>query len=215
MPQNPFPRTVYILRCSDWTLYTGITNDLEKRLIAHNEWADGAKYTKARRPVELVRSVTVADRSAATKEEMRIKKMKRWVHKEALFTITVSLQPIATSLNFPTLQIIYRPLENTLVITSRSIDRKSHSIDWHWSQLSCSTWLLAPHADGAIEIKRWETHLLITAVMEKHPDEDKSYMPLAVDFRESYYAAWKIGWWRYRKREWRHLTSRSSRKACW
>ena len=43
----------YIVRCSDGSLYTGWTNDLEKRIKAHNE-GKGAKYTKSRRPVELV-----------------------------------------------------------------------------------------------------------------------------------------------------------------
>ena len=67
---------VYIVRCSDDTLYTGITNDLDKRLKAHNG-GTGAKYTKARGPVVLVYAETAADRSAASKREYAIKKLSR------------------------------------------------------------------------------------------------------------------------------------------
>ena len=49
----------------------------------------------------------------------------------------------------------------------------------------------------------WETELLVTAVMNRDPDTDKDYMPLAIDFRESRYAAGKIGGGRFNKREWR------------
>lgn len=67
---------VYILRCSDNTLYTGITNNLEKRIAAHNS-GKGAKYTKSRRPVKLVYSENCADRSAASKREYAIKQLRR------------------------------------------------------------------------------------------------------------------------------------------
>ena len=69
--------TVYILRCSDNTLYTGITKDLEKRLIEHNTSEKGAKYTRNRRPVSIVYSETSEDRSSASKREYVIKKMRR------------------------------------------------------------------------------------------------------------------------------------------
>jgi putative endonuclease len=68
---------VYILECSDGTFYTGITTDIEKRITEHNEGKSGAKYTRARRPVLLVYVIESADRSTATKEEMRIKKLSR------------------------------------------------------------------------------------------------------------------------------------------
>ena len=55
---------VYILRCADGTLYTGATNDLDRRLAAHNA-GRGAKYTRARRPVALVYREAAADKSAA------------------------------------------------------------------------------------------------------------------------------------------------------
>ena len=66
---------LYILKCSDQTLYTGITVDLERRLKEHNATKLGAKYTRARRPVELIYSKKFENRSLATKEECRIKKM--------------------------------------------------------------------------------------------------------------------------------------------
>ena len=66
---------VYILRCSDATLYTGITTDLSRRLQEHNSSKKGAKYTMLRRPVELVYSEEVEDRSSASKREHEIKKL--------------------------------------------------------------------------------------------------------------------------------------------
>ncbi|MDW7774146.1 MAG: GIY-YIG nuclease family protein [Desulfobulbaceae bacterium] len=68
---------VYMVCCSDGTLYTGITNDLAKRIEAHNSGKDGARYTKSRRPVELVYSEKVASKSAAAKLELRMKKLTR------------------------------------------------------------------------------------------------------------------------------------------
>ena len=66
----------YILRCADDTLYTGITNDLEKRLSAHNA-GTATKYTRARGPVELVFVGSYADKSSALKREMEIKGLLR------------------------------------------------------------------------------------------------------------------------------------------
>ncbi|MCK5332766.1 GIY-YIG nuclease family protein [Candidatus Parcubacteria bacterium] len=68
---------VYILKCADETLYTGIAIDLEKRLNEHNCSELGAKYTRYRRPVQLVYAKKFRDRSTATKEEMRIKTLAR------------------------------------------------------------------------------------------------------------------------------------------
>jgi len=68
---------VYILQCRDGTLYTGIARDLNKRIEEHNNLKLGAKYTKARRPVELVYSKEFPDRSTALIEEARIKKLSR------------------------------------------------------------------------------------------------------------------------------------------
>jgi len=66
----------YLLRCADDTLYCGITNDLEKRLAAHNA-GTASKYTRGRTPVELVFVEQCDDKSAALKREMQIKKMHR------------------------------------------------------------------------------------------------------------------------------------------
>lgn len=68
---------LYILLCADKTLYTGITTDLKRRLIEHNSSKLGAKYTSARRPVKIVFSRKFKNRSNASKEEARIKKLKR------------------------------------------------------------------------------------------------------------------------------------------
>lgn len=65
---------VYIVECFDGTLYTGITNNLEKRIETHNQ-GKGAKYTRGRRPVKLLCSVEREDRIAALRHEARVKKM--------------------------------------------------------------------------------------------------------------------------------------------
>ena len=67
---------LYILECSDGTLYTGITNDFERRLSEHQD-GKGAKYTRGRRPVKLVYSEECGDRSVASKRESEIKYMRR------------------------------------------------------------------------------------------------------------------------------------------
>ena len=73
---------VYILKCSDGTLYTGSTNNLDKRLNEHNNLKSGAKYTKARRPVSLVYKeiyktfAEVRTREAEIKRLMRKEKIK-------------------------------------------------------------------------------------------------------------------------------------------
>ena len=67
---------VYILKCKDDTLYTGITDDLEKRLKAHNE-GKGAKYTRGRGPVKLYYRECCTDKSAALRREIAIKKLSR------------------------------------------------------------------------------------------------------------------------------------------
>ena len=68
---------VYILECSDNTLYTGIATDVQRRLDEHNNSDKGAKYTKIRRPVKLVYSEAQKDRSSASKREYAIKQLTR------------------------------------------------------------------------------------------------------------------------------------------
>ncbi len=65
---------VYILKCADETLYTGIATELERRIDEHNGSDKGAKYTRVRRPVRLVYSEEYPDRSSASKREYEIKK---------------------------------------------------------------------------------------------------------------------------------------------
>ena len=68
--------TVYILRCADGTLYTGVAIDLEARLSAHRA-GKGAKYTRSRLPLRLVYRETRKDRSAALRRELEIKRLTR------------------------------------------------------------------------------------------------------------------------------------------
>ena len=66
----------YIVRCKDGSLYTGWTNDIEKRIKAHNE-GKGAKYTKSRRPVKLVYYEEFQTKEEAMNREYAIKHMRR------------------------------------------------------------------------------------------------------------------------------------------
>ena len=68
---------VYLVRCSDGSLYCGCTVDVKRRLQEHNQSTRGAKYTRSRRPVSLVGFISVKNRSEAQKTESRVKKMKR------------------------------------------------------------------------------------------------------------------------------------------
>lgn len=68
---------VYIVRCSDDTLYTGVARNLQQRIAEHNEGKRGARYTRARRPVELLYHEPAVDRSSAQQREHQIKQMSR------------------------------------------------------------------------------------------------------------------------------------------
>lgn len=68
---------LYILRCRDGSLYTGITTDVEKRLEAHRS-GKGAKYTRGRGPLELVYWEECGDHSVALKRELAVKKLEKW-----------------------------------------------------------------------------------------------------------------------------------------
>ena len=68
--------TVYILECGDGSLYTGITNDVDRRIAAHDRGA-ASRYTRSRRPVRLVYTESADDRSAALKREAEIKGLDR------------------------------------------------------------------------------------------------------------------------------------------
>jgi putative endonuclease len=75
MSETP-PAWVYLLRCGDGSLYCGWTNDLDRRVAAHAA-GKGGRYTASRRPVELAAALPMPDRSAAMREEVRIKRLTR------------------------------------------------------------------------------------------------------------------------------------------
>jgi len=80
--------SVYIVRCADGTLYTGVATDVARRVAEHNSnKLLAANYTRARRPVTLVYSEAAATRSAACKREYQIKQLRRQ-EKEALVAAT-------------------------------------------------------------------------------------------------------------------------------
>lgn len=81
----------YIVKCSDGSLYTGWTNDLDKRLKAHNS-GRGAKYTKTRRPVELVYYEKFLTKQEAMSREARIKQLSR-SQKLELIACTLNKKP--------------------------------------------------------------------------------------------------------------------------
>lgn len=68
---------VYMLKCCDGSFYTGVTIDIQRRLEEHNTSKQGARYTRARRPVELIYQEVLDSRSAATKREYQIKQLSR------------------------------------------------------------------------------------------------------------------------------------------
>ena len=99
---------VYILECSDHTFYTGITTNLDRRVKEHNTSKIGAKYTKVRRPVKLIYSQEFNNRSAASIEESRIKKLSRTeklnlIIEETLHATSLQLTPTSLQNNKITL----------------------------------------------------------------------------------------------------------------
>lgn len=84
-------RYTYILQCADGTLYTGITTDLARRVHEHNHSPKGATYTKAKRPVTLVRSEASDTRSEASARECAIKKLTR---EQKITLITQTTNPL-------------------------------------------------------------------------------------------------------------------------
>lgn len=93
MIEGTFPAYVYILRCADDTLYTGMTTDISRRLHEHNSLKTGAKYTRGRRPVTLVYAEGCASQQDAKKRECVLKKLKR-TQKVFLINTMTSLPPI-------------------------------------------------------------------------------------------------------------------------
>jgi putative endonuclease len=92
MSSNPSPADwhVYIVRCRDGSLYTGITTDLGRRVTQHNS-GSGARYTRSRRPVTLVYQEPAADRAAASRREAAIKSLTRQVKDELVRSAAVAV----------------------------------------------------------------------------------------------------------------------------
>lgn len=83
--------SVYMIRCSDNSLYTGISNDVPKRFKVHQSGSSkAAKYTRNRHPLQLVFTAEIGDRSAASRAEYQIKKLSKR-NKELLVTGKTSL----------------------------------------------------------------------------------------------------------------------------
>lgn len=88
------PAWVYLLRCADGSLYCGWTNDLGRRLAAHAA-GRASRYTASRRPVALATALPMPDRSAAMREEARIKRLPR---RDKLALLEGDLHPAAAAL---------------------------------------------------------------------------------------------------------------------
>ncbi len=69
--------SIYLLRCADGSVYTGIATDVSRRISEHEQGKRGAKYLRGRGPFELVYQRAVGDRSIATKIEYRVKQLAR------------------------------------------------------------------------------------------------------------------------------------------
>ena len=80
------PWFTYIVQCSDTSLYTGITKNVEQRVAAHNSDSRGAKYTRSRRPVQLVHVEEFSSRSLAAKREHQLKKMDKETKLQLIIT---------------------------------------------------------------------------------------------------------------------------------
>ena len=68
---------MYVVRCADGSLYTGVTTNLKRRVLEHNYGTKGAKYTRSRRPVEVVYEVECCNHSNALKKEWAFKKLSK------------------------------------------------------------------------------------------------------------------------------------------
>lgn len=69
--------SVYVIRCADNSLYTGISTDVERRLRQHSDGQGGARYLRGRAPLELVFTQSVGDRSCASRVEHRLKRLSK------------------------------------------------------------------------------------------------------------------------------------------
>ena len=86
----PVPYSLYIVRCRDGSLYTGISTNVARRVSEHEKGAAGSKYLRGRGPLKLVFTAVVGDRAAASVAEYRVKRLSR-ARKEALISGRQSL----------------------------------------------------------------------------------------------------------------------------
>lgn len=91
--ENNSPWFIYLLRCADNSLYAGITTDLSRRLHEHNNLSKGAKYTRARRPVELVYFESEVNKSLASKREYQLRKQNKSKKEALVSSFSLSLMP--------------------------------------------------------------------------------------------------------------------------
>ena len=97
-PSGKAPWNVYILRCADGTLYTGVARDVQRRVNEHNSDPTlGARYTRSRLPVALVYQESAASRSAACKREFTIKSMRRQEKLEFIMGVARGTQSAVTA----------------------------------------------------------------------------------------------------------------------
>lgn len=94
-------------------------------------------------------------------------------------------------------------LYSIMTFSKREPKETSKSYEISGQTISFKSWILAPQADSAVTMQRWDNVLLFTIVMESDPRPELDFLPLTIDWREMYSAAGKIGWAAYRRREWR------------
>lgn len=92
--------SLYVLRCADDSLYTGIASDLQRRLAEHEAGRRGAKYLRGKQPLQLEFSCEVGDRATASRLEYRVKRLSR-AHKEALIDGRLSLADLLADQSSP------------------------------------------------------------------------------------------------------------------
>ena len=90
--------SVYLLRCADGSLYTGIATDVSRRLAEHQDGDKGAKYLRGRGPLQLVFHQQIGDRSLATKIEHRIKRFPK-EYKEDLGELPRRIEELVKQVN--------------------------------------------------------------------------------------------------------------------
>ncbi len=88
-----------------------------------------------------------------------------------------------------------------MTVVKKEFELKKHSFEWAWKTMSFETWKLAMQADSSIRFQYWENVLLFTTCMDKNTRPGTDFLPLMIDYRESYSAAGRISGALYRRRE--------------